>query len=90
VYIPAWDLHKHYVANQTQQLVSPETSAANVEQFYGCEDGKYPMQPYVALIGSKNIVINVTFPAAPTAITANSRLILFFDGILAQNSTVVV
>lgn len=90
VYIPAWDIFKHYCANQTQQNVATATATDNVDQFYGDEDGKYPMQPYVALIGSKNIQLQIQMPAAPTAIAANSRCVVWFDGILAQNSTVVV
>lgn len=89
VKIPAWDVFKHWSSNQTQQTAALAAGVV-VDQFYGGEDGKYPMQPYVALIGSKNIQINVFFPTAPSAITANARLCIWFDGILAQNSTVVV
>jgi len=90
VVTPAWDVLKHWASNQTQLLTAAPASGAVVEQQYQDSDGYFPMQPYVALIGSKNIQINIAQPAAPSAITASSRAIIIFQGILAQNSTVVV
>lgn len=89
VYTPKWDLWKHWDSNQTQQTAAA-ASGFPVDEFHGSIDGKVPMQPYVALIGSKNNELVLNLPNAPSAVNANSRIIVWFEGFLAQNSTVVV
>ena len=86
---PKWDLWKHWDSDTTQQTGAFGAGSPG-DEFHGSIDGKFPMQPYVALIGSKNINLQITMPAAPTAVDANSRVVILFEGILAQNSTVVV
>ena len=88
-FLNGWGLYKHQVINQTQQLVAAKTAGDAVEQIDGASDGMYPMQPFNLMIGSQNIVINIQLPNAITAATANSRIVLIFEGVLAQNSTVV-
>ena len=87
-YTQKWDLWRHWQTNQTQQT-APLGAGSPEDQFCGADDGFYPMQPFILLIGSQNIVVNINLPAPPTAVDANSRLVLMFRGILAQNSTVV-
>lgn len=89
LYITKWGLSKHRNVNQTQQTVSPLVAGDLEQQFDGSVDGTYPMQPFLLLLGSQNINISITLPAALTAVTANSRIVLIFEGVLAQNSTVV-
>ncbi len=87
-YTQKWDLWRHWKSNQTQQT-APLGAASPEDQFDGSEDGFYPMQPFILLIGSQNIVVNIQIPVAPTAVDPNSRLIILLRGVQAQNSTVV-
>jgi hypothetical protein len=87
-YTQNWDLWRHWQTNQTQQTAALGAGSPE-DQFNGADDGFYPMQPFILLIGSQNIKITITVPVSPTAVDANSRLVLMLRGILAQNSTVV-
>jgi hypothetical protein len=87
-YMQNWDLWRHWQTNQTQQT-SALGAGSPEDQFNGADDGFYPMQPFVLLTGSQNIQVKITLPVSPTAVDANSRLVVMFRGILAQNSTVV-
>jgi hypothetical protein len=89
-YTANWDLWRHFVTNQTQQTAALGAGSPE-DQLLGADDGWYPMQPFVMMIGSQNIRISITLPAggAPTAVTANARLALMLRGVLAQQSTVV-
>jgi hypothetical protein len=87
-YTQKWDLWRHWQTNQTQQTTALGAGSPE-DQFLGSDDGFYPMQPFILLIGSQNIQVNINLPVSPTAVDANSRLVLMFRGILAQNSTVV-
>lgn len=88
VILPAWDLMRHKVAPQTQQTAALGAGSPQ-DEFYGDSYGMFPCEPNVTFVGAKNYQINVNLPAAPTAVDANSRLVIIFRGILAQNSTVV-
>lgn len=89
--IPAWDIYRHYVVNQTQASVAAVTPPPNAQlnQNNGGEDAFYAMEPNIILVGSKNNVLTVTLPQAVATVDANTRLILLLRGILVQNSTVV-
>lgn len=89
-YTSNWDLWRHFVTNQTQQTAALGAGSPE-DQLSGADDGWYPMQPFVLMIGSQNIRISITLPAAgaPTAVTANARLCLMLRGVLGQQSTVV-
>lgn len=86
VIMPAWDLQRHFYRPQTQV-----TAAANspLDQKRIAEDGLYPVEPNIVLIGSKNNNITISLQAALSAVDANSRVVLLLRGVLAQNSTVV-
>lgn len=86
--LPNWPLGWHESRPETQQTAAVGAGSP-VDQFNGDDDGLRPMQPFVLLLGSKNLQIQVNLPLAPTAVDANSRMVIVFDGILAQNSTVV-
>jgi hypothetical protein len=82
-----WDLWRHYYAPQTQQtgvigLGSPTNQACG-------DDGYYPMEPYVLMIGSQGIQLQISMPVALSTVDASSRLIVMIRGVMAQNSTVV-
>lgn len=89
ILIPEWDMWKHWSVPQTQQLAAT-TTGDPIDQLNGAEDGFYPVEPNITLIGSKNtqISLNLNGPGI-TAFAANSRLILLLRGILVQNSTPV-
>lgn len=84
VIVPAWDVAKHFYRPQTQT-----TAAANspLNQKRLAEDGFYAIEPNITAVGSKNTVIQINLKAALSAVDANSRLIVYLRGILAQNST---
>lgn len=88
-YINGWGLVRHKTVNQTQQVVTPLVATDVEQQFDGANDGMYPVQPFVLLLGSQNIQLTIQLPAALTAVDANARIVLRWEGILAQNSTVV-
>lgn len=88
-YLDSWDLWRHYDTNETQQT-APLGAGSPGDQFCGKEDGFYPMEPNIVFIGSKDSQIQITLPTGGlTAVDANSRAIIIFRGILAQNSTSV-
>lgn len=87
-YTQKWDLWRHWQTNQTQQTAALGAGSPE-DQFCGADDGFYPMQPFILLIGSQNIQLNINIPVSPSAVDANSRLVVLLRGILAQNSTVV-
>jgi hypothetical protein len=88
--LPVWHLGRHRMVPQSQA----QTGAANAnniaqDQIDLSSDGFVPVEPNLLLIGSKNNVITVTLPSALAAVEANQRAILWFRGVLAQNSTII-
>ena len=86
--VPAWDLWQHWKVSQTQQIAATAAGAV-LDQYDGCEDSMVAMEPNVALIGSKNNVLTLQLKAGLATVDANTRVVLFMRGVLAQNSTVV-
>ena len=84
-----WGLQRHRQVNQTQQIVTPLAAGTVVDEYKGSDNGMYPVQPFVLLLGSSNIQLSIQLPAPISAVDDNARVILRFEGILAQNSTVV-
>lgn len=87
-YTQKWDMWRHWQTNQTQQTAAVGAGSPE-DQLMGADDGYYPMQPFILLIGSQNIQLTITLPVSPTAVDANSRVVVMLRGVLAQNSTVV-
>jgi hypothetical protein len=86
--MPVYHMGKHRSVPQSQQA----TAAANQngiaqDQVDMSSDGWNAIEPNILLIGSKNSIITLTLPAAVGSIVANSRVRLWFRGLLAQNST---
>ncbi len=86
-YITNWKTSRHLLVPQTQST-APVGAGSPEDQFDGGEYGFYPMQPYVIISGSSNMEIQIFLPVPPTAVDANSRLVLVFRGIIAYNSTI--
>lgn len=87
-FIPNWDLERHLFIPETQQTADPG-AASPLDQYDASTFGYYPVEPNTVLIGSKNLELSVTLPAAPSAVDTNARMIITLRGILAQNSTSV-
>ena len=83
-----WDIWRHYLAPQTQATAAPGPGSP-VNQVSGADDGFYPMEPYVLMVGSQGIQITINMQNAIGTVDANSRIVLMMRGVLAQNSTVV-
>jgi len=86
--VKSWLLMRHRKTNQTQETAA-YGAGSPLDQMDMDEDGFVPMQPYCLLIGSQDIQIQMSLPLAPTAVDANTRIVLIFRGVVAQNSTVV-
>lgn len=87
--ITQWDLWRHYNANQTQQTAAAGAGSP-LDQNRGSFDAFYPMEPNIVFIGQKSNVIQLILPSGGVAtVDANSRIVLFFRVINAQNSTSV-
>ncbi len=80
-----WDLYRHYSVPQTQDA----SAAAVIDQQNGASDAFYPAEPNIVMVGSKKNILQVNLVSALGAVQANSRLICFFRGVLAQNVTPV-
>ena len=85
VFIPNWDLYRHYSVPQTQDSAATDV----IDQQEGSASGFYPAEPNIVLIGSKKNILSVNLTAALGTIQPNSRLVCIFRGILAQNVTPV-
>jgi hypothetical protein len=84
--VPQWDIYRSRCVNQTQL-----TAAANspVDQLSGRDDVFYPTEPNWVVIGSRNSIFSIVMPNNFAAIQANSRIVLYLRGVLAQNCTSV-
>jgi hypothetical protein len=91
VLCPQWDLFKHLNTPQSQN--SGGASSTPLDQLDGSQDGFYPVEPNWVLIGSKNNDLRITLPRAfgGTISSANMKIhsVIYFRGVLAQNSTSV-
>ena len=92
--IPNWDLYKHLDVPTTQQAGTFNGAIAGSavypdDQNNADDMGFFPCEPNIVLVGSKKNDLTVTIPSGLSAVTANSRLVCIFRGILAQNTTSV-
>lgn len=87
-YMYSWDLQRHWISNQTQQTAAFAAGSPEDQDDFSA-DGFYPMQPYVLFGGAQNVQVSIRLSNAPTAVDANSRYVMMFRGVLAQNSTPV-
>ncbi len=88
VIVPYWDVWRSYLTNQTQNLAAIAAASPD-DQLSGRDDVMYPTEPNWILIGSKNNILTLVMPNAPSAVTANTKVVIFARGVLAQNSTSV-
>lgn len=88
VIVPFWDVWRSYLVNQSQNLAALAAGSPD-DQLSGKDDVFYPTEPNWILIGSKNNQLSLVMPNAPATITANTKVVIFMRGVLAQNSTSV-
>lgn len=72
----------------TQQAANADytTSGINlIDSKDGSNDGIFQVEPNIVMAGNSQFVVNLNLPAAQTTVDANSRWVLMFYGILAQN-----
>jgi hypothetical protein len=87
--VTAWDLFRHYQANQTQQIAAASATTA-LNQMNGLDDSACECEPNWVLIGSKNNQLTINLPNAITGSAAtNVYFVVILRGVLAQNVTVV-
>jgi len=81
-------LNKHFVVNQTQRLSAAVNN--NFDQIDMEYDGLIPLQPSIMLSGAYTNIITINLPAAVTLALAlnNSRIVMIYDGLRAQNAAV--
>jgi hypothetical protein len=85
--LTGWDTSRHYMAPQYQAGTSPVT----VNQLNLADDGFYPVEPNIVMVGSKKNILQLVLPQAlqtlPTS--GQGRIVCIFRGLLAQNVTPV-
>ena len=90
--VPAYDLQRHYRQPVQQSATNADYTTSNINYLPSADlnsDGFESISPMWVLSGAKNIQMQVNLPAALSAVTANSRLVFMFRGILMQNTTSV-
>lgn len=87
-YLYNWGVQRHWYSPQTQQTAALGAGSPE-DQLRNSEDGFFPLQPFVLFGGAQNVQIQIVLAQAPTAVDANSRFVMQFYGVLAQNSTPV-
>jgi hypothetical protein len=89
--ITGWDITRHYFVPQTQGLATrASTSPFNaIDQVDLAENGLYPAEPNIVLVGSKKNILQLVLPSALATVQTNSRIVCVVRGILAQNVTPV-
>ncbi len=83
-----WRLSQHMFTGQTQRLSA--TVNTNFSQIDLQQDGLIEMQPNIMLSGAYTNTITVNLPGAVTSALAanNSRMVIIYDGLRAQNAAV--
>lgn len=88
VVIPYRGLINHYYAGQTQETAPLGAGSPN-DQMRGAEDGYVTQEPNLLLIGSKGYVPQIVLAGNLASVDSNTRAVLIYRGILAQNSTMI-
>lgn len=88
VVMPYRGLFNNWYRGQTQQT-NVFGVGSPADQIRGAEDGFITMEPNILLIGSKGYLPQIIVPVNLASVDADSRIVLIFRGVLAQNSTSV-
>jgi hypothetical protein len=88
VIVPFWDVYRSRLTNQTQQTAALGAGSPE-DQLSGRDDVFYPTEPNWVIIGSRSNILTLVMPNQFAAVQANSRIVVYMRGCLAQNSTSV-
>lgn len=85
--LTGWDTTRHYMAPQYQENVG----GAGVNELALDDNGFYPVEPNIVMVGSKKNVLQLILPQALQTLPGGrgGRIICIFRGLLAQNVTPV-
>lgn len=86
--LTGWDIQRHFYVPQTQQIAATGQTS-NMSQVDFSDNGFYPVEPNLVLVGSKNNQVSINLPSAIANIPTYGRIVCVFRGILAQNATSV-
>jgi hypothetical protein len=86
--LTGWDIQRHFFVPQTQQIAATGQTT-NMSQVDFSENGFYPVEPNLVLVGSKNNQVSINLPSAIANIPTYGRIVCVFRGIMAQNATSV-
>lgn len=83
-----WRISQHMYVGQTQRLTA--TVNNNFDEIDLSADGLIPMQPNIMLSGAYTNTITINIPSAIASALANnnSRIVIIYDGLRAQNAAV--
>ena len=88
--LPTWDIYRHYWVGQTQNGVGVTAETVfPIDQNDGSASGFYAVEPNILLNGAANIQATISLPGAISTVQANSRIVVIYRGIKAQNVTSV-
>lgn len=89
--VPAWEVKKHYYVPTTQEGVGGGGTGFVLPSFDEQHEnsGAVSCEPNIVLVGSKSNDVSIQLPAAFGTLDANTRIVLIFSGVLAQNVTPV-
>jgi hypothetical protein len=86
--LTGWDTSRHYMAPEFQ---ADGQSRLGVNELNLADDGFYPVEPNVVMVGSKKNILQLVLPQALQSLPTSGagRIVLIFRGLLAQNVTPV-
>ena len=90
--LTGWDTTRHYYAPQYQNgSVAVAQQATSVNELNMADDGFYPVEPNVVMVGSKKNILQLVLPQSLQSLPTSGagRIICIFRGLLAQNVTPV-
>jgi hypothetical protein len=86
--IPYRRLGLHHYIPKTQQTAALGANSPN-DQFRGAEDGYITQEANLLLIGNKGYIPQINFPTNLAITGATLRAIIIYDGVLAQNASLM-
>lgn len=90
IVLPVMSTRRFRAVPQSQQVAAAANqNGIALDQIDLSSDGWTICEPNLLFIGSKNTVINLLLPAALSAVETNQRIHFLYEGVLAQNSTII-
>ena len=87
-YMPQWPLSKHrWVGTSQQRAQATDSPLIPQDEFYGTTSGLAPVDPIISFSGSQKINLLVNLPQSIATLHPNSRLVMVWHGIQANNES---